>query len=99
MVSRKRRVSRKEEPSPVRVPRTAVAPFDAEDIALARLQAHLRKTEAIRTPSRQRIAALARTTVQLPRGMLQQVRDRARRQGATVSNLVEKALERYLRSP
>lgn len=65
---------------------------------MARLQAHLRKAEAIRAPSR-RQATLSRTTLRLPREMLQHVRDRARREGATISEVVEVALRRYLRSP
>jgi hypothetical protein len=76
-----------------------VVPLDAEDIAMARLQAHLRKAEAIRTPSRRRDALLSRTTLRLPREMLQRVRERARREEATISEVVEVALERYLRSP
>jgi len=75
-----------------------VVPLDAEDIAMARLQVHLRKAEAIRAPNRRRGTPLSRTTLRLPREMLQQVRDRARRQGATISEVVEVALERYLRS-
>jgi predicted DNA binding CopG/RHH family protein len=73
-----------------------VVPLDAEDIAMARLQAHLRKTETIRVPSRRR-TPLSRTTLRLPREMLQRVRDQARREGATISKVVEVALERYLR--
>ena len=65
---------------------------------MARLQAHLRNAEAIRAPSRRRGVPLSRTTLRLPREMLQQVRDRAQRQGATISEVVEIALERYLRS-
>lgn len=76
-----------------------VVPLDAEDIAMARLQAHLRKTEAIRVPSRRPSARLSRTTLRLPREMLRHVRERARREGATLSEVVEVALERYLRSP
>jgi hypothetical protein len=66
---------------------------------MARLQAHLRKAEAIRTPNRRRGTPLSRTTLRLPREMLQHVRDQARREGTSVSELVEVALERYLRSP
>jgi hypothetical protein len=75
-----------------------VVPLDAEDIAMARLQAHLRKTEAVRVPDRRGGTTLARTTVRLPREMIQHLRNRARRDGATVSEVVEVALERYLRS-
>ena len=80
-------------------PKGLVVPLDAEDIAMARLQAHLRKAEAIRAPGRRRDIPLSRTTLRLPREMLQHVRDRARREGSTVSEVVEVALERYLRSP
>ena len=65
---------------------------------MARLQAHLRKTEAIPVPNRRRGTVLSRTTLRLPHEMLQHVRDRARREGSTVSEVVEIALERYLRS-
>ncbi|MBI2002067.1 MAG: ribbon-helix-helix protein, CopG family [candidate division NC10 bacterium] len=81
-----------------RHPRTPVVPLDAEDIAMARLQAHVRKTEAIRGPDGLAATSLDRTTVQIPRAMLHQVRDRARRDGATVSEVVEVALQRYLKS-
>lgn len=66
---------------------------------MARLQAHLRKAEAIRGSSRQYGTPLSRTTLQLPRDMLQQLRERARCEGSTVSKVVEVALGRYLRSP
>jgi hypothetical protein len=76
-----------------------VVPLDAEDIAMARLQAHLRKAEAIRAPGRRRDAQLSRTILRLPREMLQRVRERARREQVSMSDVVEAALERYLRSP
>lgn len=85
--------------TPARRPRAPVVPLDAEDIAMARLQAHVRKTEAIRGPGGRGATSLTRTTVQIPRAMLQHVRDRARRDGATVSEVVEVALKRYLKSP
>ena len=66
---------------------------------MARLQAHLRKTEAIRGPQRSSASPLTRTTVRLSQEMLQQVRNRARREGTTLSKIVELALERYLRLP
>ncbi len=66
---------------------------------MARLQAHLRKTEAIQIPLQTGVTPLTRTTVRLPPQMLQHVRDRARREGATISKIVEVALERYLRTP
>ena len=76
-----------------------MVPLDAEDIAMARLQAHLRRTETIRTPGSRGFPALARTTLRLPHEILRKVRDRARRECATISLVVERALERYLRSP
>jgi hypothetical protein len=75
-----------------------VAPLDAEDIAMARLQAHLRRTEAMHTPPGPAPSALTRTTVQMRRDLLKRVRDRARREGVTISEVVGIALERYLRS-
>lgn len=66
---------------------------------MARLQAHLRKAETIQAPVRSGALLRTRTTVRLPREMLQQVRDRARREGVNISEVVEAALERYLRSP
>jgi hypothetical protein len=79
-------------------PNGPVVPVDAEDIAMARLQAHLRKAEAIRAPGR-RDARVSRTTLRLPREILQRVRERARREQVSISEVVEAALERYLRSP
>lgn len=81
-----------------RRPAGPVVPLDAEDIAMARLQAHLRRTEAIRAPGGRGGPALTRTTLRLPHEMLRKARDRARQEGATISQLVEMALERYLRS-
>jgi len=86
-------------PAPSGRAKSPVVPLDAEDIAMARLQAHLRKTEAIRAPSRGPSARLSHTTLRLPRDMLRHVRERARREGATISEVVEVALKRYLRSP
>jgi len=71
--------------------------LDAEDIALARLQAHLRKTETIQAPPLG-VSPLSRTSVRLPTELLRKVRERARREGLTVSEIVEGALESYLRS-
>lgn len=79
-------------------PKPPVAPLDAEDIAMARLQADLRKAEAIRAPSRRR-ARLSRTTLRLPREVLQQLRWRARREERTMAEVVAAALRRYLESP
>ena len=77
----------------------SVVPLDAEDIALARLQAQLRKTEAIRSPARQEAAQTTRTTVRLPTALLRHVRARAQRDELTVSEIVRLALERYLKLP
>lgn len=79
--------------------RNAVLPLDAEDIAMARLQAHLRRTETIQGPARSRAAVLARTWVRLPGEMLQRLRDRARHTGLSPSDIVEAALARYLKAP
>jgi len=66
---------------------------------MARLQAHLRKAEAIRGPQRPSASLLTRTTVRLSLETLQQVRNRARREGTTISKIVGLALERYLGLP
>jgi ribbon-helix-helix CopG family protein len=79
--------------------RNAVLPLDAEDIAMARLQAHLRNSETIQLPTRSRAAALSRTWVRLPEAMLRRVRDRARHSGLSLSDIVEAALTRYLKAP
>lgn len=76
--------------------RDAVVSLDAEDIALARLQAHLRKAEAIQTAIRP-AGALRRTAVRLPVALLGRLRERAKRDGTTPSAVVEKALLRFLR--
>ena len=77
--------------------REAVVSLDAEDIALARLQAHMRKAEAIRTPTRP-ATPLQRTAVRLPTALLARLRERAKRDITTPSAIVEKALLRFLRS-
>jgi hypothetical protein len=71
--------------------------LDAEDIALARLQAHLRKAETIQTAARP-AASPRRTTVRLPAPLLDRLRERATRDGTTASEVVAQALERFLRS-
>jgi hypothetical protein len=78
--------------------RDAVASLDAEDIAMARLQAQVRRTETIQAPARPTASRARRTTVQLSDALLARLRDRARRDGATASAIVERALERFLRS-
>jgi hypothetical protein len=78
--------------------RGAVASLDAEDIALARLQAHLRRTEAIHAAPSAGATVLRRTTVRLPAVLLTRLRERAKRDGVTPSQVVEEALERLLRS-
>jgi hypothetical protein len=71
-------------------------PLDAEDIALARLQAELRKTEAVPAPPR--VPARGRTTVRLPQPLLARLRARARRDRTSLSRVIEAALERHLRN-
>ncbi len=71
-------------------------PLDAEDLALARLQAELRKRERL-PESRQADAAVGRTTLRLPGGLLARLRSRARRDKCTLSQVVAAALEKYLR--
>ncbi len=73
-----------------------VVPLDAEDIAMARLQAKLRKAEAIPVPDRD--ARLSRTILRLPGEMLKRLRERARRERTSISAIVRASLERYLRS-
>jgi hypothetical protein len=75
--------------------RDAVVSLDAEDIALARLQAHLRRAETIQVPVAD--SAIGRTTVRLPQGLLKRARDRAERDGTTISEVIARALERFLR--
>ena len=78
--------------------REAAASLDAEDIALERLQAHLRRAEAIQISAGPGASTLRRTTVRLPPALLARLRDRARRDGTTASEVVEQALERFLSS-
>lgn len=78
--------------------RGVVASLDAEDIALARLQAHLRRTETIHAAVPSAAPAPRRTTVRLPVVLLARLRERAKRDGVTPSKIVELALERLLRS-
>ena len=78
--------------------RDAVVSLDAEDIALARLQAHLRRTETIHAAVPSAAMAPRRTTVRLPAVLLARLRERAKREGVTPSEIVEEALKRLLRS-
>jgi hypothetical protein len=76
-----------------------VLPVDAEDIALARLQAHLREREGIQATRRpEDRAARRRTSVGLPSTLLDKARQRASRDDVTLSEVVRAALEHYLRS-
>ncbi len=76
-----------------------VLPVDAEDIAMARLQAQVRATEGIQTSRRKTSRSPSRrTTVQLPLQLLEQARDRAKRDELSVSEVVRAALERYLKA-
>ena len=77
--------------------RDAIVSLDAEDIAMARLQAHLRKAEAIQIPTSRTASTDRRTTVRLPDPLLARLRERARRDGVTASQIVARALERFLR--
>ncbi len=77
--------------------RPAVATLDAEDIALARLQAQLRKSEAVRPPATSRKPLRGRMTVSLPTEMLRRLRESARREGRRVSQIVEAAVARHLK--
>jgi predicted DNA binding CopG/RHH family protein len=65
---------------------------------MARLQAEVRRTETIQTPRRPANSSVVRTTVRLPRKLLEQVKVQARREGVNPSDVVEIALERYFRS-
>jgi hypothetical protein len=73
-------------------------PLDAEDIALARLNADLRKTEAL-AEAAPRPAARTRTTVRLPAPLLQRLRDRARREKRSLSAIIQTLLEERLTTP
>jgi hypothetical protein len=76
-----------------------VLPVDAEDIALARLQAHLRQREGIQATRRvEDRATRRRTSVGLPSALLDKARQRASRDEVTLSEVVRAALEHYLRS-
>jgi predicted DNA binding CopG/RHH family protein len=77
--------------------RDATVSLDAEDIALARLQAHLRKAEAIQAPRTPASSADRRTTIRIPDALLSRLRERARRDGVTPSEVITQALERFLR--
>jgi hypothetical protein len=84
---------------PPRVQIAETDPLDAEDIALARLQVQLRETEGVPPPGRRPAATLSRTTVRLPIEMLQRLRERAHREKLTLSEVIEAALERHLKTP
>lgn len=75
-----------------------IASLDAEDIAMARLQASLRRAETIQAAPRAAASHLGRTMIRLPADLLKRGRDRAEREGATFSAIVARALERFLRS-
>jgi hypothetical protein len=78
-------------------PRDVVATLDAEDIALARLQAQLRKSEAVHVAAGPGKLSRGRTTISLPVEMLRGLRERARREGLRPSRIVEAALAQYLK--
>ncbi len=72
----------------------AVPSLDAEDIALARLQAQLRRKEAL-APAQG--GTLTRAMIRLPSGLLTQAKRRAQHDGVTLSEIVQRALETLLR--
>ncbi len=84
-------------PSRGKRPRDAVATLDAEDIALARLQAQLRKSEEVHPPQGTGEPSPGRTTISLPADVLRRLRERARREGRRPSQIVEAALAQYLK--
>lgn len=72
--------------------------LDAEDIALARLQVQLRRTEAIEASARPAASPVGRITVRLPGELLARLRRQAGRDGVSLSEAVTRAVERFLRS-
>jgi predicted DNA binding CopG/RHH family protein len=78
--------------------REAAVTLDAEDIALARLQAHLRRAETIQSPPRSTAPTARRITLRLRDALVLRLRERARREGMTPSEVVQRALENFLRS-
>ncbi len=78
--------------------REAVVSLDAEDIALARLQAHLRRAETIQNAPRPAVPTVRRTTVRLPDSVVRRLRERAQRESTTPSEIVRQALEKLFRS-
>ncbi len=84
---------------PSRVQIAETDPLDAEDIALARLQVQLRETEGVPPRGPRAPGTLSRTTVRLPTEMLQRLRERAHREKLTLSEVIEAALERHLKTP
>ncbi len=78
--------------------RESVVGLDAEDIALARLQAKLRRVETIQTSRPAPAPVLGRVTLRLPNELIARARGRAEREGASVSEIVQQALERLLRA-
>jgi hypothetical protein len=77
--------------------RDGVVFLDAEDIALARLHASLRRAEAIPASTPAVAGGLGRITIRLSKGLLDRTRDRAARDKTAVSEIVARALERFLR--
>ena len=90
--------ARRPDPRPSKS-RRALLPVDAEDLAMERLQAALRETEAgPASPGRAARPALRRASVMLPLPLLERARSRASREAATLSDLVRRLLEQYLAS-
>ncbi len=89
-----RKSSRRTEPAlPNGVP-DVVPSLDAEDIALARLQVELRRKETLaQAPG----AAVGRAMIRLPAGLLARTKRRAQQEGVAISEIVQRALETFLR--
>jgi hypothetical protein len=88
------RARRPAPPDPAVALPEAVPSLDAEDIALARLQAQLRRKETLTPP---RGGALARAMIRLPTGLLAKAKRRAQQDGVPLSEIVQRALEKFLR--
>ena len=73
----------------------AVPSLDAEDIALARLQAQLRRKETMAQAHPG--VAVGRAMIRLPSGLLARTKRRAQQEGVPVSEIVQRALETFLR--
>ena len=89
-----RKSSRRREPDVSNGVPDTVPSLDAEDIALARLQAQLRRKETLaQAPG----AAVGRAMVRLPASLLARTKRRAQQEGVALSEIVQRALETFLR--